>query len=94
MAWAEEQSYEEMISALQNFNAKMEEQCTVMEGAGKDCVDNTDSDPAAEKSNAKLVSCISKIRETSETVNSVISALQDELEAIREAVRKADQIED
>ena len=53
MAYADEQSYEEMISALQTFVSEAEEQCGVMESAGSDCVDNTDGDPAAEKSNER-----------------------------------------
>ena len=90
MAWAEEQSYEEMIRALQNFTAQVEEQCTVMENAGKDCVDNMEGDPAAEKSNEKLNGCIQNIRGTFDTVQNIAAALQEELERIREAARKAD----
>lgn len=90
MAWADEQSYEEMIKALQNFEKQVEEQCTVMQNAGKDCVDNMDGDPAAEKSNERLNGCIQGIRGTFETVRNIIAALQEELERIREAARKAD----
>ncbi len=90
MAYADEQSYEEMISALQNFLTQTEEQCNVMKQAGTDCVDNTDGDPAAEKANARLSECIQGITATFETVQQVISALQEELERIREAARKAD----
>jgi len=91
MAYADEQSYEEMISALQAFVSQVGEQCDVMEGAGNDCVDNTDGDPAAEKSNAKLQQCVSNIRSATESVQGIISALQEELEDIREAAAKADQ---
>ena len=89
MAYADEQSYEEMISALQNFISQAEEQCTVMETAGKDCVDNTDGDPAAEKANAKLQKCVGEIQATFGSIQGIISALQEELEAIREAAAKA-----
>ena len=89
MAYADEQSYEEMISALQTFMTEVEEQCSVLESAGSDCVDNTDGDPAAEKANAKLQKCISDIRATLETIQGIISALQQELEDIRAAAAKA-----
>lgn len=91
MAYADEQSYEEMISALQAFVAQVGEQCDVMESAGNDCVDNTDGDPAAEKSNAKLQQCVGNIRSATESVQGIISALQEELEDIRKAAAKADQ---
>ena len=89
MAFADEQSYEEMISELQKFITDLDEQCTVMEQAGTDCVDNTDGDPAAEKANAKLQTCVSKIRESSENSSGIISAPQEELEEIRKAAAKA-----
>ena len=90
MAYADEQSYEEMINALQDFLSDLEEECTVMEGAGKDCVDNTDEDPAAVKSNARLQKCIGSIRENFETIQSIISALQKQIENIRTIAAKAD----
>lgn len=89
MAYADESSYEEMISALQTFLTQAEEQCGVMESAGNDCVDNTDGDPAAEKSNARLQKCLSDIRATFGTIQGIIAALQQELEDIREAAAKA-----
>lgn len=90
--YADEQSYEEMITALQNFQKSMDENCTVMEQAGTDCVDNTDGDPAAVKGNAKLCECTKKIREALENVQNIIQALQKELSDIQEAARKADSI--
>lgn len=89
MAFADEQAYEEMISALQTFVSQAEEQCGVMESAGNDCVDNTDGDPAAEASNSKLQACVGNIRATFETIQGIISALQEELEEIRAAAAKA-----
>ena len=94
MAYADEQSYEEMISALQTFLQNAEEQCVAMEAAGTDCVDNTDGDPAAEKSNARLQKCIGSIRESFEAIEGVIAALEQELEDIREAAAKADYEDD
>lgn len=89
MAYADEQSYEEMIQSLQKFNADAQEQCSAMESAGNDCVDNTDGDPAAEKSNAKLQKCVKDIRSALEAVQGIAAALQQELEDIREAAAKA-----
>lgn len=89
MAYADEQSYEEMISELQRFSQAAEEQCSVMESAGRDCVDNTDNDPAAVKSDEKLQSCVSGIRNALSDISGIISALQQELEDIREAAAKA-----
>ncbi len=89
MAYADEQSYEEMISSLQTFISNLDEQCNAMEQAGSDCVDNTDGDPAAIGANAKMQQCIGKIRESIEEISRIISALQDELDAIREAAAKA-----
>lgn len=90
MAMADEQSYEEMISALQTFVSQVSEQCEVMQSAGTDCVDNTNGDVAAEKSNARLQQCVGNIRSATESVQGVIAALQQELEDIREAARRAD----
>ena len=89
MAFADEQSYEEMISALQTFISDLEEQCSTLQQAGSDCVDNTDGDPAAIGANAKLQQCIGDMRESSEEISRIISALQQELEDIREAAAKA-----
>lgn len=89
MAFADEQSYEEMISTLQTFVSEAEEQCNAMESAGTDCVDNTDGDPAAEKANGKLQKCVGDIRGTFESINGIITALQEELEDIREAAARA-----
>ena len=89
MAFADEQAYEEMINALQTFVSQADEQCGVMESAGNDCVDNTENDPAAEASNSKLQKCVGDIRSTFETIQGIISALQEELADIRAAAAKA-----
>ena len=86
MAYADEQSYEEMISALQTYVSQVEEECGVMES-----VDNTDGDPAASTSNEKLQQCVGKIRSATESIQGIIAALQQELEDIREAAAKANQ---
>lgn len=91
MAYADEQSYEEMISALQTYVSQVEEECGVMESSGNDCVDNTDGDPAASTSNEKLQQCVGKIRSATESIQGIIAALQQELEDIREAAAKANQ---
>lgn len=93
MGYADEQSYEEMITALNNFMSQTEEQCAVMEQAAIDCVDNTDNDPAAMKSQERLSKCVGNIRGTFGTIQSIIRALQEELEAIREAAAKANQMD-
>lgn len=89
MAFADEQSYEEMIQALQKFQSEMEEQCSVMESAGQDCVDNTDGDPAAERSNGRLQKCVGDIRGALKNIQGIAAALQQELEDIKEAAAKA-----
>lgn len=93
MTHVDEQSYEEVISALQSFINNVSDACDTMEAAGNDCVDNTDGDPAAEKSNAKLQECVSRFRGTLGTAQNVISAMQQELEAVRTAAAKANSID-
>lgn len=89
MAYAEEHSYEEMISALQKFLSGLEEQCAVMTTAGEDCVDNTEEDQAAVKADAKLKTCVAGIRANFETIQQVIAKLQEELEELRRTKEKA-----
>ena len=94
MAYVNEQSYEEMMTALRNFKTQIETQCGIMESAGKDCMDNMEEDPAATKSNEKLTKCVAKIRENYETIDKIIAALQDELERAIEAAKKAEKMGD
>lgn len=91
MAYADESSYEEMISILQKFIQSGSEACSLLERAGQDAVDNTDGDPAAKNSNDMIKSCSSNIRSQFKNIQGIIVALQDELEAIREAAAKASQ---
>ena len=93
MTHVDPQSYENMISVLNNFVSQVSEQCDAMESAGNTCVDTTEGDPAAEKSNAKLQQCISNIRNATESVQGIISALQEELEDAIAAAAIADRID-
>lgn len=93
MAYADEQSYEEMISELQNFISEGDEECTILDNAGRDCIDNTDGDPAAEKCSFKLQECTGNIRNAFQSIQGIIQALQQELEHIREAAHRADSID-
>lgn len=90
MAYADEQSYEEMISSLQTFITSVSDACGDMETAGNDCVDNTDGDPAAERSNAKLQQCVARFRGTLSTAQRVIVGLQEEIEKIRKSAAIAE----
>ena len=85
MQLADEESYEVMIRALTNFMSQVSTHCQIMSDAGQDCIDNTEGDPAATRAAEKLEVCIGKIRGTFDQIESIISALQRELEAIREA---------
>lgn len=92
MAYADERSYEEMVSALQAFMTKVSDACGDMETAGNDCVDNTDEDPAAVKSNARLQQCVARFRGTLSTAQNVITYLEEEIEEIRRNAAKADSL--
>lgn len=94
MQVADEESYEEMIRALQNFLSQVSTQCQVMSDAGTDCVDNTENDPAATKAAAKLQSCIGKIRGTFGDIQGIVAGLQKQLNDIREAAQAANNIGD
>lgn len=89
MAYADESSYEEMVSILQKFIQEGSEACSLLEKAGEDAVDNTDGDPAATASSGKLQSCASKIRSEFEKIETIIVALQRQIERIREEAAKA-----
>lgn len=89
MANAQDESYAAMISALQTFVSEAEEECSVMDQAGQDCVDNTDNDAAALKSSASLSKCVSNIRSAVAEINNIAAALQQELDDIHEAAARA-----
>ena len=86
---ADESSYQETIAQLNQFKNRIMEGCRVLQTAGRDCVDNTDNDPAAVTSNEKLSECINKIQGTLPQIDSIIWALNEEMEAIKEAAARA-----
>lgn len=89
MAYADEQSYEEVVSALQSFLAQAEEQCMALEQAGADCIDNMDEDPVAGKAAARVNQCVGEIRARFETIQAIARALQQEIDNIRETAAGA-----
>lgn len=93
MANASSESYQAMINALNTFNTQVSEQCSVMESAGKDCVDNMSGDPAAEKANTALGRSIAKIQAVLEITNNIAKALQEELDDIVAASNKSNQFD-
>jgi len=89
MAYASDESYEEMISALNTYLGTIGEQCNVMSAAAQDCVDNTDEDPAAAKSASRLNQNVARINEAAQSIQKIAQALAQELEDIHEQARKA-----
>ena len=81
MVRIDEQSYEEAIDALQKFKTEIEEQCEDMRSVGENCVTNSDNDDNAVKCNESLVQCLTKIEGTLETIDDVISKLNEKLDA-------------
>lgn len=78
-AYADAESYQEMINALNTSLNNFSRYCSVMAMAGRDCVDNTMQDPAAVASSAKLAACLQKIRGTFPQIQAIITALQQEI---------------
>ena len=91
MGYADEQSYEEVISALTKFKKTVVEECGVMYRAGEDCVDNMDNDPAALGSCNRLADCIKGVQMNLELVDAVIEAMRQQIERIRIKAEKANQ---
>ncbi|MCR4792861.1 MAG: hypothetical protein K5871_08925 [Lachnospiraceae bacterium] len=89
MQGADEQSYEEVIEQLRAYTNKVFEAVNGMYTAGQDCVDNTDNDPAAERSNGNLRTALGKINDSLQSINEVIAALNREMEQIREKAARA-----
>ena len=83
MSYVEEQSYMEMITALENFKKQVETQCEIMEKAGQDCMDNMEADENAQKTNEKLTNSVKAIRENYDTITKIAKALEEELEKVR-----------
>ena len=93
MKGSDEQSYEEVIQKLRAYTSKVFEAQSAMYKAGQDCVDNTDEDPAAVRSNGNLQKAIGNISNSVMTINQIIAALNQELEQIRAAAAKANSAE-
>ena len=72
MAFANEQQYEDMISALQTFKSTAQEKCQTLSSAGTDCVDNTENDPAATKANASIQKCVGEISSALEEIGTIL----------------------
>lgn len=86
-------NYNDMISALNDFISKVSDACDEMEAAGNDCVANMNGDVASEKSNAKLATCVAMFRETLETAQGVISAMEEEMEEAAAVAAKIDDLD-
>ena len=87
---AKDESYQEVISQLDAYIKKVEESCTTLESAAKDCVDNTDNDPAAARSSENLSKAIAKIQEQMPNIRAVMQAMQAQLERIHQAASEAE----
>jgi len=94
MAFANEQQYEEMISALQSFKSEAQEKCQLLSSVGSECVENTQNDPAAVKSNSSVQGCVRNIEVQLEEIDRIAQALAEELESIKEAASKANNLND
>ena len=79
--------YEEMINAIGRFISQVNEASSEMGVAGNECVENCGNDNASTASNAKLIECISKFNESTETAGRVQAALQEQLEQLYELQR-------
>ena len=87
-AVANEQAYQDMINMLNNFMKQVSEQCSVMEKAAADCVDNFE-DHAATAAQRKIAASISNIKAQYEEMQNAIQYMQEEIERIREKNKKA-----
>ena len=90
MQVADEQAYEEVINQLRAYTNKVFQASNDMYCAGRDCVDNTEGDPAAVKSNANLGSALGQIKESVQVIDTIIAAMQREMEEIRASASAAD----
>ena len=89
MQVADESAYEEVIQRLRAYTSKVFESMQQMRTAGVNCVDTTDQDPAAVRSNDNLQKALNEMNESLNKIYELISKLQAELERIREAAAKA-----
>lgn len=88
MQIADEQSYEDVINSLRDYIGKVEESVSDMQSAGQDCVDNTQGDKAAAKSNGDLGEALKKISKAVEDIQGIIQDMQEELDEMREAAEE------
>lgn len=93
MAYADTSSYEQMIAYLQNYIKAVKEQCAVMLQAATDCMDNTEGDESAIKGAKKLSGNVSQINEATKDISGIISALERQLEQLREANKKIETLD-
>lgn len=89
---ASEESYMEVISEISTYIGKLEESIEALRSAANECVENTDEDPAAVASNERLNQAIGKIEDQKPVLQQVIQAMNEELERIREAARRAQNV--
>ncbi|MBQ6836637.1 MAG: hypothetical protein IJO16_05945 [Clostridia bacterium] len=89
MTWIDEEAYQSMINALNNFVKQVTAQCDIIDKATEDCLDNTDDENVKPSAEA-LAGHIKNIKAQFPTVEDVIKKLEEQLEKAREARRKAE----
>lgn len=89
MTTADTEAYEEVIDKLMSYISHVSDASSDINRAGVDCVDNTEGDPAAVRSNENLQGTLRNINESLDTVKKVCDALRDELENIKAASQSA-----
>ena len=89
MTWIDEEAYQNMINALNNFVKQVTTQCDIIDKAAQDCVDNTDDENVKPSADA-LAGHIKNIKAQFPVVEQVIKALEEQLEKARDARRKAE----
>ena len=93
MGYAKEEAYEEMISQLITYKSSVTACCSQMKSAATDCVDSTHNDPASTKANEKLSESIGNISKSLNVIDSIINALQKELDDIIESNKEGQRYE-
>lgn len=78
-------NYEQMIFALTSFMVAIKQANQDMEVASNICKINMPGDPNVAKADARLRSAIGRIAEQMDAVEGIISKMEDELEAARQA---------
>ena len=91
---AEIPRFEEMIEAVGRFMSEVSEACVELAAAGKDCAEQCDNDVPSTKSNEKLTSCVAKFQEALEDAGRIRQGLQQELERLRDILRRANRLAD